>query len=186
MPKFVESRKDHDVGPGPFPVTVVRPAVSPPVAATPAQRIRRRDAAAWAATITWRAQDSTEPHLVRYRLRTASVRATAWTRDVIRDAAALAATTHPWTVQIGRARAVGIVAVVIHADTWSLVIRTHTRDGILQPGYAVAFTDADTTKRPSRPGAPPRRVVAWSFDHDTTEHGAAWQAMLRAVLTAIG
>jgi hypothetical protein len=170
--------------PGPFPVIVVRPATTP-LQLSPVQRVRRRDAAAWAAGITWRAQDSGTRTTVAYRPRTASPSTNSWARDVIRDAVPLAESAHPARVQIGRTRAAGIVAVVVHADTWSLVIRTRHRSGALDAVYSLAFHDAHTFIQPRRAAPLSRRPVAWNFDTDTTAAGAAWQHMLRAVLDAI-
>ena len=170
--------------PGPFPVTVVRPATTT-LHLSPVQRARRRDAATWAAGITWRAQDSGTRTAVADRPRTASPSTISWARDVIRDAVPLAESAHPARVQIGRTRAAGIVAVVIHADTWSLVIRTRHRSGALDAVYSLAFHDAHTTTQPRRAAPMSRRPVAWNFDTDTTAAGAAWHHMLRAVLDAI-
>jgi hypothetical protein len=106
-----------------------------------------------------------------------------WARDIIRDAAALAAAPdHPATLQIGRSRTAGIVAVVLHADVWSLLIRTGRNSvGHVVPLWSLAYSDAPTDFNPTMMPDD----IAWCFDNDCSVDGVDWSDMIRAVLTAI-
>ncbi|GAA0932935.1 hypothetical protein [Virgisporangium aurantiacum] len=104
---------------GPFPVTIVRPALVTLPPLTAVQRDRRRAARKLAADLTERAlRRRWRPvyHPVDLHL--------CVDRDgeaIIRDAPDIAAAP-PGAVQVGRDRRGRALAVVLHAEDWSLVI----------------------------------------------------------------
>lgn len=154
----------------------MRPATTRPHL-TAEQANGRHTAAAAADRITTRAGGQpTRVATDRYDVVHATIADHPWARDIIRDAAAMATAPRPDTLQIGRTRTAGIVAVVMHADAWSLVIRPRRRpDGALAAAFTLAFTDTERS----------RYRVAWRFDHDCSVDGIDWSDMTRAVLTAI-
>ena len=94
--------------------------------------------------------------------------------DIIADAPGLAADPTPGALPIGRDLRGRPVAVLLHADTWSLVIAPG------RAGYATSsfvFIDGHRTEFELD-------HLLWSFDHDTSVHGVEWTDMLAAVLAA--
>jgi hypothetical protein len=100
--------------------------------------------------------------------------------DIVRDAPAIAADPLPGALQTGRNLHGRPVAVVVHAETWSLVLRPHpqrpAQDAAAHTATSWAFLDAD--------GKGYRRAfIGLRFDGEDSVSGARWQAMVRRVLT---
>ncbi|MEV4511513.1 hypothetical protein AB0K00_21375 [Dactylosporangium sp. NPDC049525] len=94
--------------------------------------------------------------------------------DIITDAPGLAADPTPGALLIGRDLRGRPVVVLLHADTWSLVIAPS------RAGHAASsFVCIDG----HRSGFDLDHLV-WSFDDDTSVHGVEWTDMLAAVLAA--
>jgi hypothetical protein len=110
--------------PGPFPVTVVRPATVAVEPLTPTQRARQRAANEMAREITEASRDGTRPDLgahfplsLRYYSKYRNT-----LQAIVPDALALAANPPAGAVRIGRNLRGHVVVAVLHATTWSLLL----------------------------------------------------------------
>ncbi|WP_213451211.1 hypothetical protein [Rhizomonospora bruguierae] len=159
--------------PGPFPVTIVQAAATVAPAVTADQHGRRSTASQIAAEFTNAARQGRAPCVgATYDVMWAiDIRQVT---DIIADAPRLAADPAPGSLLIGRDLRGRPVAVLLHADTWSLVI-TPCRDGHTPTSFVVIDGH--------RSGFDLDHLV-WSFDDDTSVHGVEWTDMLAAVLTA--
>ncbi|RSM64058.1 hypothetical protein DMB66_21350 [Actinoplanes sp. ATCC 53533] len=134
---------DKDDTPWSFPVTIVRPATTPLPPLTAVQRDRRRAASRLAAELT-----DTTPRR-RRRVRHPDFNAAncllPWPvtgRQIIHDAPHVAAAPPPGAVQVGTDDHRRPVAVVLHADRWSLVLHAaRIRTYGWQPPMSWVFLD---------------------------------------------
>jgi len=110
--------------PGPFPVTIVRPATVTVESLTPTQRARQAEANRMAREITEASRAGTWPDLgVDMRLRLDRIPAVREiVRGIVRDASALAANPPADAVRIGRNARGRVVVIVLHAAEWSLLL----------------------------------------------------------------
>jgi hypothetical protein len=165
-------RTETDDTPWSFPVEIVRPATTPLPPLTAVQRDRRR-----AASLTYAAR--------RRRARGGHPDVAAgfvpwWVtrRQILREAPDLAAAPPPGAVQVGTNDQGRPVAVVLHADRWSLVLHAaRIRTYGWQPPVIWVFTD-----RPDDPdwhGEFGIDYLASSFDDETD---VAWTHMVTTVL----
>jgi hypothetical protein len=120
-------RLDGHTEPEQFPVTVVRPAATVPAALTAAQRARQRRANHLAHDITECARNAVRDDGHRdvglpLSMHTIA-EVNAAVREIIRDAPGLAAHPPAGAVRIGRDNRGRVVVVVLHAATWSLLLR---------------------------------------------------------------
>ena len=150
------------------PVSLVRPtAIAVPVL-TAAQRQQRRVANEIAAELTAAAREGRRPYCepgLGMRIAEFTVAA-----DIIAAAAAIAANPLPGALRIGRSLRGQAVAVVLHADAWSLVLRPG--HGSRAPASWTVFGGIDDDF-----GAP----MPFCLDWDVTARGVEWTEMLAAV-----
>lgn len=161
--------------PGPFPVTVTRPTTTI-AELTPAQRNRRHIADQEAAELTAAARHGSRPLL--HAARSTPIDNIPRASHIIATAAALAANPAPGALRIGRDLRGRPVAVVLHAATWSLLIRP-ARAGRTASSWAYLDADPD--------GVGWERVprLGLCFDDEPTVAGVEWTDMLAAVLTCV-
>lgn len=107
--------------PGPFPVIITRPATTTGAPLTAIQRERRRRADQCGAELTAAALQGRRPDLEHPC--EASVADLPKASRIIAIAAALAADSEPGAFRVGRDLRGRPVAVVLHAEDWSLLIR---------------------------------------------------------------
>jgi hypothetical protein len=177
LPRQTAPTGDGATGdPGPFPVTIVRPALValPPLSAV--QRDRRRAASRLAAELTdaaLRRRRRPIHHEVDLYLRV-EISGEA----IIRDARGIAAAAPPGAVQVGRDRRGRALAVVLHAEDWSLVVDAVT---IVTRGWRppVTWVFLDRPDLEEEFGAP---YLAASFDYDGGIAGVAWSDLVTDVL----
>jgi hypothetical protein len=165
----VRSRK-----PGPFPVTIIHPATSQP-SLTAAQRLRRKTAAQHGDNVTACATRGRECD-VTSGATAGTVDDVAWACQAIHEAPVLARNPGPGTVQIGRTRATGVVVIVVHGTTFSVVLQPD-RPAQGQPTTAATVAFGDEIVDGVVPG--------WCFDDDCTVTGVEWSDMVRDVLAAV-
>jgi hypothetical protein len=153
----------------PGPVTLVRPATITTPALTGEQRERRRAANEIAAELTAAARQGRRPYCVPGM----AIRITEITQavDIIAAAPAIAADPPPGALRIGRHLRGRAVAVVLHADDWSLVLRP-AHGGRTPASWT--FIDGDHNAYFGTP-------VPFCLDRDTTVRGVEWTDMLAAV-----
>jgi hypothetical protein len=151
------------------PVTVVRPATIATPTLTDEQRQRRTAANQIAAELTAAARQGRHP----YCEPGVGIRITEITQatDIIAAAPAIAADPPPGALRVGRHLRGRAVAVVLHADDWSLVLRPGHGN---RPSASWAFIDGDHNAYFGTP-------VPFCLDHDTTVRGVEWTDMLAAV-----
>jgi hypothetical protein len=169
-------RPDTDDTPWSFPVTIVRPATTPLPTLTAVQRDRRRAASRLAASLTYAARGRSRrghPDVVAGFV--------PWPEtgsQIIREAPDLAAAPPPGAMQVGTNDQGRPVAMVLHADRWSLVLHAaRIRTYGWQPPVSWVFVD-----RPDDPDWHDEfgiDYLADSFDH---EHNVAWTHMVTTVL----
>lgn len=159
--------------PDPAPVVIVRAASVATTPRTPTQRARRADAQQLAAALTDAARHGVLPWYdpgcgcaVSEIPRAAAI---------VREAPAMAAAGPAGALQVGRDRHGRAVAVAVHAERWSLVIRPTTRPH--QPAVSWAFIDG--YGHDTGPGH-----ICFRFDNDGSVAGIAWSDMLSTVLAA--
>jgi hypothetical protein len=163
-------------GPDPAPVVIVRAACAAATPLTPIQRARRATARQLAATVTDAAHHGwPEPYDLAVDLRVAEVPQAA---IVLREAPAILADPPTGAVEVGRDGRGRPAAVVVHGDTWSLVIRPAGDPS--QPAASSAFFDDWRTD--SRSGCGEHLELC--FDSDPSAAGAEWSLMIAAILAA--
>lgn len=160
--------------PGPFPVTILRPGTAQP-ALTAVQRLRRKTAAGRAASATYCASRGQDCGVICGDT-FGKIDDVPWASDALREAVDLARNPGPGAVQIGRTRATGVVAVVLHGPTFSVVLQPDTpARGRPTTATTVAFGDQ----------VDDGVVPGWCFDEDCTVAGVEWSDMVRDVLAAL-
>ncbi|MEV6927042.1 hypothetical protein AB0M46_21415 [Dactylosporangium sp. NPDC051485] len=172
-PARPQPRRPRRRRPGPFPVTIVRAAATAASAVTAEQHARRSTANQTADELTSAARQGRAPRVgATYDVMTGiGIREVP---DIIADALRLAADPTPGALLTGRDLRGRPVAVLLHADTWSLVIAPG-RDGRATSSFV--FLDGHRTEYELD-------HLVWSFDHDTSIQGVEWTDMLAAVLAA--
>ena len=168
------ARRHRRREPGPFPVTIVRPASISLAPLSAVQRERRQAASQLAAELTdaavhGRRMYSTEPLFF-------GVNQTA--RVIIRDAPGIAADPPPGGVQVGEDAYGLAAAVALHAGTWSLVIdATRFRAYGWCPPVSHAFTDRPDLLEDMGIG-----YLDACFDTDCSVAGVEWSDMVAQAL----
>lgn len=162
--------------PRPFPVIITQPATATVAPLTAIQRERRRIADQGGAELTVAARWGRRPHLDHPHA--APISDFPEASRIIATAAALAANPDPGALRVGRDLRGRSVAVVLHAEHWSLLIRP-SRVGYAptswtffdpHPDYLDAITVGSLVDSGFR------------FDHDSSVAGVEWNRMLVAVL----
>lgn len=154
-----------------FPVVVVRPATVPPTGQTASQRQRQRLANHLAHIITESTRnamrDGRDTDFDLALSMYAFPEVTDAVREIIRDAPDLAARPPAGALRVGRDNRGRVTVVVLHAPTWSLLVRPE------QPHPAAfAFLDVFNSG------------LALRLDGDADLLQVRWDDMLDAVLTA--
>lgn len=157
--------------PGPFPVIITRPATTTAAPLTAIQRRRRRIADQGGAELTAAARRGRRPDL-EYPCE-ASISDLPVASRIIATAAALAANPDPGAFRVGRDLRGRPVAVVLHAEDWSLLIRP-ARVGF-DPTSWTFFNPGDVIDRDWP-------YSSYRFDDDPSAAGVEWTRMLLAVL----
>jgi len=157
--------------PGPFPVTITQPAITKTAELTPIQRDRRRAADQGAAELTAAARQGRRPYVYSNFAESISE-----APQIIATAAGLAANPAPGAFRIGRDLRGRPVAVVLHAATWSLLVRP------APAGYApTSWAFVDGRLDDAFGGLLP--CLGFTLDGDPSIVGVEWTDMLAEVLT---
>jgi len=160
--------------PGPFPVTVTRPATTKTAELTPVQRDRRRAADQGGAELTAAARQGRRPYVDSSLA--VSISEAPQASRIIATAAGLAANPAPGALRIGRDLRGRPVAVVLHAATWSLLVRP------APAGYApTSWAFLDGRLDDAFGGCLP--CLGFTLDGDPSIAGVEWTDMLAAILT---
>ena len=172
---------DADDAPGPFPVTIVRPAMTALPPLTAVQRDRRRAASRLAAILTAAAVRVKPPKHDTVDL---YLPVDVAGEDIIREAPRVAAAAPPGAVQVGRDRHGRAVAVAVHGEGWSLVLDAATiRNHGWRPPVTWVFLDRpDDPDRFEPHDIHGRAYLATSFDNECGVEGAAWAHTVATVL----
>jgi hypothetical protein len=173
-PRQTAPRRARRKRPGPFPVTITQPASTLTMALTPAQRQRRHDAERMAAELTEAARQGRQPCVVSGD--EGPLGSVPDAAEIITSAADLAADPAPGALRIGRDLRGRPIAVVLHARTWSLVLR-HGRNRYRPT--SCAFLDGGGGYSRGRDDLP---HLPFCFDDEPSVLGVEWTDMVRAVL----
>jgi hypothetical protein len=161
--------------PGPFPVTITQPATTTTKTAelTPVQRNRRHAADQGAAELTAAARQGRRPYVD-----SSFAVSISEAPQIIATAAGLAANPAPGALRIGRDLRGRPVAVVLHAATWSLLVRP------APAGYApTSWAFVDGRLDDLFGGCLP--CLGFTLDDDPSIASVEWTDMLAEVLTLI-
>lgn len=161
-------RRSRRRRPGPFPVTIIRPAHLAAPELTAAQRQRQQDAARIAAALTEAARHGNLPYVSRGDA--IDLEQVPEAQAIVRTAVTVAANPRPHTARFGRDTRGRCVAVLLHGDTWSLVLR-HPRHGL--PASTWSFLDGYGDSGSFLP---------FCFDDQPSVLGVEWTDMVRDLL----
>lgn len=159
--------------PGPFPVIITQPATTSTAELTPVQRDRRHTADQGGAELTAAARQGRPPYLDHAVA--VSISDIPQASRIVATAPGLAANPAPGALRIGRDLRGRPVAVVLHAETWSLLV--WPASGGHAPTSWAFLDGLDHVDC----GLPRLGVT---LDDDPSIAGVEWTEMLAMVLTS--